>query len=504
MARLRLDSTSVTSFNIPTQPQHPLFSLDEDTDKPFFPPHTFLQPLDHFSSQSPQWAQRYWLNARYYTPGGPVFLFDTGEGPGEDRFGVLDTGIVAILARETGGMAVVLEHRYYGQSMPVSNLSTDSLRFLNNAQAAADSANFMRSVHFPGVDEDVSALNRPWIYYGGSYGGARAAHMRVLYPELVWGAIASSAVTNAEINNYEYFEIIADYASPHCISALRASISLIDTHLSSPFLAPFMKSLFSLSPLSNSDFAAILSAPLGAWQGKNWDEREAHRPGEWEEFCKCLTRGVGNGMGKVAAWMATRNYAQYIKDTVVSECPEGMTVADCFGSDDPTKFQNTSITESWRSWAFQVCTEWGYFFAAPPYPSIVSQHLQIDANAKHCQAAFPNGEHYIIPAWPNVSIVNELGSYGIAAERLALIDGEWDPWRPRTPHSIHAPVRNDTISEPFMQIPAGVHHYDENGLADPRKEPLYIQKVHHEEIGFVKAWLAQWRVLHGRLVTEVM
>lgn len=26
----------------------------------------------------------------------------------------------------------------------------------------------------------------------GSYAGARAAHMKVLYPDLVWGAIASS------------------------------------------------------------------------------------------------------------------------------------------------------------------------------------------------------------------------------------------------------------------------------------------------------------------------
>lgn len=34
--------------------------------------------------------------------------------------------------------------------------------------------------------------NTPWIYYGGSYAGARAAHMRVQYPNLVWGAIASS------------------------------------------------------------------------------------------------------------------------------------------------------------------------------------------------------------------------------------------------------------------------------------------------------------------------
>ena len=38
--------------------------------------------------------------------------------------------------------------------------------FLNNAQSAADSANFMANVKFPGIDEDLTAPNHPWIYYG--------------------------------------------------------------------------------------------------------------------------------------------------------------------------------------------------------------------------------------------------------------------------------------------------------------------------------------------------
>ena len=84
-------------------------------------------------------------------------------------------------------------------------------RWLNNDQAAADSANFMKHVNFEGIDEDLTAPRTPWIYYGvrfnptqasshlrtdelgqGSYAGARAAHMRILYPDLVFGAIASS------------------------------------------------------------------------------------------------------------------------------------------------------------------------------------------------------------------------------------------------------------------------------------------------------------------------
>lgn len=39
-------------------------------------------------------------------------------------------------------------------------------RFLNNDQSAADSANFMRNIKFPGIEEDLTAPNTPWIYYG--------------------------------------------------------------------------------------------------------------------------------------------------------------------------------------------------------------------------------------------------------------------------------------------------------------------------------------------------
>jgi len=93
-------------------------------------------------------------------------------------------------------------------------------RWLDNEQAAADSANFMASVKFDGIDEDLTAPGTPWIYYGvstpffmflsptsiysyfqGSYAGARAAHMKVLYPDLVFGSIASSGLS-AQTSQY--------------------------------------------------------------------------------------------------------------------------------------------------------------------------------------------------------------------------------------------------------------------------------------------------------------
>lgn len=80
---------------------------------PEFPAHWFKQPLDHFSNSSETFGQRYWINTRHYKPrtGAPVIVIDGGETSGEDRLPFLDTGIADILAKATGGIGVVLEHR---------------------------------------------------------------------------------------------------------------------------------------------------------------------------------------------------------------------------------------------------------------------------------------------------------------------------------------------------------------------------------------------------------
>lgn len=78
-----------------------------------FTPHWFEQPVDHFSNGSETFRQRYWINTRHYKAreGAPVIVIDGGETSGEDRLPFLDTGIAEILAKATGGIGVILEHR---------------------------------------------------------------------------------------------------------------------------------------------------------------------------------------------------------------------------------------------------------------------------------------------------------------------------------------------------------------------------------------------------------
>lgn len=47
---------------------------------------------------------------------------------------------------------------------------------------------------------------------------------------------------------------------------------------------------------------------------------------------------------------------------VVNLCSQdaSLTVEDCFGTNDDSRYQVTDLDQDWRLWVFQFCTQWGY------------------------------------------------------------------------------------------------------------------------------------------------
>lgn len=537
---------------------------------PEYPAHNLSVPIDHFHNDSlyephvdGSFPLRYWFDASHYVAGGPVILLAAGETSGADRLPFLRQGIAAQLARATHGVAVVLEHRYYGASFPLADLSTESLRFLRTEQALADTAYFARHVQFPGralAHADLTpGSGAPWIVYGGSYAGAFAAFLRLLYPDVFWGAISSSGVTVAMHDYWQYFEAQRLFGPPSCINTTQTLIHAVDQILlagrhadddddddqpqpqplrtqQQPFIADTtdtiaqLKTVFGLGNLTyDDDFAALLSTGLEGWQDTNWDPKVSSPHFGW--YCGNVTaptllfpaleaqRTVAQALLATTTYAddaatlsgALLNFAGWVRATY--RChghghgdghghghggrTRPRTQDECFGSRNATFYRQHDLSQHWRAWTYQYCTQWGYLATGSGVPDdrlpLVSRLLDLAYLSTICREAFG------ITAPPDVDSINRLGGgFDIRYPRLAIVDGEADPWRAATPHAIvGAKDRPSTTDEPFLLIAGGaVHHWDENGLLPGESTadlpPPPILNVQAEEARFVKAWVDEW------------
>ncbi|MFH4974701.1 hypothetical protein AB6A40_001410 [Gnathostoma spinigerum] len=151
--------------------------------------------LDHCSYiNTKTFKLRYLINTDHFKRDAPIFFYAGNEGP-ITHFAE-NCGFLFDLAPKYNAAVVFAEHRYYGETMPYGEQSFDSIEklgYLSAEQAIADFADLI--VHFreKRLITENDAKNSPVILFGGSYGGMLAAWMRIKYPHLVQGAIASSA-----------------------------------------------------------------------------------------------------------------------------------------------------------------------------------------------------------------------------------------------------------------------------------------------------------------------
>lgn len=249
-------------------------ALDDDGRPTNYTAYEFDQLIDHFQNSSryapntnETFTQRYYYDNTYYQPGGPVFLYIGGETSGPSRFSNLQTGIIQILMNATNGLGVILENRYYGESYPFENSTTDNLRFLTTEQTIADNAYFAQNVKFDNVTggDNLTADTTPWILYGGSLAGAQTAFSLVKYEGLLWGGIASSGVVHAVHGYPEWYDPIQTYGPQDCITRINDIVDKIDKLIETNNTAAIqqLKEIFGLGSLSDlGDFAMTASRPI--------------------------------------------------------------------------------------------------------------------------------------------------------------------------------------------------------------------------------------------------
>jgi hypothetical protein len=203
---LALPHSGTSSIVLRSDDGKPLQGVDTPTGNPYnctTPTKYFRQLVNHpkkdgdYKSMQDAltgtntFLQQYQMITDYFKPGGPIIFYQGAEGPET----CLEYQIHLQYAMELGGIAVYLEHRFFGLSVP-GNLSyennlewpTAALESLTLDNVLLDAVAFIEWIKstVPGAE------NSKAITFGGSYAAIISALERLRFPETFFAAFPTA------------------------------------------------------------------------------------------------------------------------------------------------------------------------------------------------------------------------------------------------------------------------------------------------------------------------
>ncbi len=295
----------------------------------------FIQKVDHTTpSDARIFPQRYYLDSTYAKgKTSPVFFYLCGEAT--CTAGSLN-GAIRENAKKYGAHMVALEHRFYGKSQPFKTLATANLKYLTSENALADAAEFQRWLRLK------EGFTGKWVVIGGSYAGVLSARYRMHYPQLVVGALASSAPVIAKEVFEDYDHHIYSVIDATCAKNMQAVVKQVEASLSDPKARAAMLQKFRAQVLKDDVDFLYWVADIAAF---------AVQYGRKDEFCRALNQtDPVDGYAKFATTIETVFGITAFKDS-----PEGAM------SENPADYEGFFGS---RGWWYQTCTEFGYWQVA--------------------------------------------------------------------------------------------------------------------------------------------
>ncbi|KAJ7173751.1 peptidase S28 [Mycena filopes] len=438
----------------------------------------FIQmPLDHFNASNRQtFPNRYWVNATYYEPGGPVFLFDSGEQNAEPLLPYYLQeyhGLSAVmrLAKRYRGIAFLWEHRFYGDSQPFpvnKNTTAEQWQFLNTEQALQDVVFFAES--FPrasahaanNVSSSSPAIHPdsvPWVWVGGSYPGVRGALLRQRNPSTIFAAWASSAPVEAQVDMASYYKAAERSLTRNCSADWVAVTKFVDDTLNGSNETLKIDIKFDL-------LKARLSGPGGNTSGASGLTRQRANATSSVDAATILMDplnfyqyyGFEDSLLPFCNLLETQNAtAEPVEGGIVSSLGVGaafdafMVALGELDYDSIPGSPDDRVQD--RSWMRQYCSEYGFYQrgdAQNPL-SIETSFLSLELFQQQCSETFPD-----LPSAPQVQLVNKYGGWNMTPSNIMFTNGEFDPWRTMGLASIesNSPQRKPTVSVPPCNSPA--------------------------------------------------
>lgn len=404
----------------------------------------FPQRLDHFSADTRVFKQRYWSTDSYASGGAPVLLYICGEGAcGSGAV----MGMLSAHAANLKARAIAVEHRYYGESQPFTDLATENLKYLSTDQALADLIYFKTSMQSQGY-------TGPWIVLGGSYAGALAADLRKQAPEHFIGALASSAAIRPLKDFSEYDHYLARLAGPDCVPDIQKALSEIESNIvTEEGFAQTLKK-FSVTNISRrDDFLYLLSdITSGALQY-----------GLRDKLCQSIhQKGVDGYVEIKAAVDKMEDLSVYS-----AEAAENIDLARHKGP------------LGMRQWFYQSCTEYGFWQNASTDETLRVRSSQINPEYHNnlCRRLFQ------MPAASEVDAIFKtryLPLLDSSTSKIFFTSGANDPWRPTQ----LAPSLTGNPQTPMLLIDGASHCEDLSRGGTP---PVMAAKTRFQELA--RDWL---------------
>ncbi|EPS30153.1 hypothetical protein POX_b02836 [Penicillium oxalicum] len=476
---------------------------------------TFQQLIDHKNPSLGTFSQRYWWSSEWWAgEGSPVILFTPGEEAADQYTGYLtNKTLTGRYAQEVKGAVVMIEHRYWGDSSPYKELTTENLQALTLENSIADLNYFARNVKLPfDTNSSSNAQNAPWVMSGGSYSGALAAWTESTAPGTFWAYHASSAPVEAIYDYWQYFSPVQQGMPQNCSRDVSRVIDHIDKiyRSGSEKKMQELKEMFGLGDIEHfDDFASALENGPWLWQSNTFYTGYS----KFFQFCDYV-ENVDSGNGKlpghngVGLKKALAGYAKWFKtEYLPGSCAnygywsDPMTT-DCFNTYNASSpiFTDVSVNNTVdRQWQWFLCNEPLFYWqdGAPSHvDTLVSRSVNAEYWQRQCSLYFPevNGFTFGSSKGKKADAVNHKtkGWDLTDTTRLIWANGEFDPWRTSGMSSEYRPggPLKSRPSAPLNIIPGGFHCSDlilKNGAANAG-----VQKVIDAEVAQIKTWVAEY------------
>jgi pimeloyl-ACP methyl ester carboxylesterase len=366
------------------------------------------------------YQQRYWYNDQWYKPGGPAFLMIGGESA-EDSGWVADADLVwTTLAAQNNAMVFLIEHRYYGASQVTNDQSTANLKYLSSTQALADVADFI-----PAMTTKFNLQGAKWITFGGSYSGALAAWSRMLYPDIIYGAVGSSGPVQAVVDFVGYLEVVTNDLNTYsagCGTSVKNALAQIPAMLNDAQSRQALFKGFQLcQPLdqTNSDqIANFYSSIIGNYMViAQYGGDNAGPFGTQMTIPNLCAKQTGAGSDLAGMYAVNTWIMNYYGES-------------CLDIDYMDYINYMKQASDDRCWVYQTCTEFGFYQSTDmPNANFYGNVVPVDWYVKQCAQIYgsqlDNSTVYMNIAKTNQ---NYHGQNGYNATRIVLPNGTNDPW----------------------------------------------------------------------------